>query len=257
MLNVNEMILERVRSIIFTDLISGRVIARLTQLEDSSLTVTAEGDDVVDAIGAVITTIYKAKAAQYTASNSLFSLDLAALQLGTEKEVANGENTIAQSAEEMLTVADNKVTLSHEPIEGTVKFVYKLEDGNLAETLTPDVSASEGKFSISGKEITLPTGTTGRVYVEYEYAAKEAVRVSNYAQSFPETVGCKMFVRFRKTCNDNIKYYGTIVSKRAKIDPSSVELALTSTGKHSFTVNFRKDYCDEDGELFSIIVSED
>ena len=40
--------------------------------------------------------------------------------------------------------------------------------------------------------------------------------------------------------------------------PESVELALTSTGKHAFEMTMMRDYCSEDGEdeLFSIIVAQ-
>lgn len=254
--NPNELILERVKSMIFTSLFDGKVLARLTQLEDSSLSTSAEGEDVVDAIGALITTIYKAKKAQYTASNSLFSLDLAALQFGTTKKVGSDELKIIQSAEEMLTIKEGKVTLSHTP-SNEIKYVYMFADGDFGEILTADATAAEGKFSITDNTITFAANATGRVYVEYEYETTKAVEVANNTENFPTTVGCKMFVKFKDKCNDNIKYYGTIRAQRAKLDPSQVELALTTTGKHAFTVNFMKDYCTEDADLFSIVVSED
>lgn len=47
-------------------------------------------------------------------------------------------------------------------------------------------------------------------------------------------------------CNDNIKYAGVIRAARGRIDPSSIETALTATGKHSFDIEFLKDYCSGD-----------
>ena len=45
---------------------------------------------------------------------------------------------------------------------------------------------------------------------------------------------------------------------KAKLNPEQVELALTSTGKHSFTFDMLKDYCAEEGDdmLFEIIVDK-
>ena len=100
---------------------------------------------------------------------------------------------------------------------------------------------------------------TGKIYVEYEYETTDAVRVVNNTDKFPEAVGVKIFAIFKDMCNENIKYAGAIVAKKGKIDPSSIETALTGTGKHSFDIDFMKDYCDDslDGvDLFSVIVAE-
>ena len=55
--NVNELILDRVRSLTAHDLFDGKMLFRLTSLEDPSLNTTAEGEEIVDAIGALITTV--------------------------------------------------------------------------------------------------------------------------------------------------------------------------------------------------------
>lgn len=255
MINVNELILEKVRSLIFTDLSDGSVIARLTKLEDPSLQTAAESEEVTDAQGALITKLFRAKTGRFEATNSLFSVDLLAQQYGAEKEVASDTTKIIVPCEETLTVADGKITLSHTP-SSPVKYIYRLENGALAQKYTMGVSASDTEFSVSGTEITVPTGVEGKIYVEYEYESTSAVRVVNSTENFPETVGVKVFAIFKDMCNENVKYAGSIVAKKGKIDPSSLDLAFTSTGKHAFAVDFMKDYCDEDGDLFSVIVAE-
>ena len=260
--NPNEVILERVRSMIFTAIEDGKVIGRLSQLEDPSLQTSAEGDDVVDATGATITTIYKAKKGQFTASNSLFSIDLAALQFGTEKVVGTSEDKITQQAEQQLKIVDGKVTLSHKP-SNEIKYVYAFDNNAFGEEFVSDVAPAEGgdqkdgTFSIKDNVITLPKNTKGTVYVQYEYETENAVQITNNSNKYPEDVGCTMFVSFKSVCNANLIYYGTIRAERAKLDPTQVELALTSTGKHAFTVNFMKEYCETDADLFSIVISED
>ena len=254
-INVNELILDKVRSLIFTDLADGSVIGRLTKLEDPSLQTAAEGEEVTDAQGALITKIFRAKTGRFEATNSLFSVDLLAQQYGTEKEVASDTATIVTPCEETLTDADGKITLSHTP-SNTIKYIYKLENGTLAEKYVVGTTASATEFSINDAEITVPTGVTGKIYVEYEYEATSAVRVVNNTENFPEAVGVKVFAIFKDMCNENIKYAGSIVAKKGKIDPSSIETAFTPTGKHSFAIDFMKDYCDEDADLFSVIIAE-
>ena len=88
MFDKNEMILDRVRSLSFNTLDTRQMLFRLTSLEDSQLSCTAEGEEITDAIGSLITTLYRAKKASFTANNSLFSLTLLAEQYGATKEVA-------------------------------------------------------------------------------------------------------------------------------------------------------------------------
>lgn len=257
-MNVNELILDKVRSLIFTDLSDGSVIGRLTKLEEPSLQTAAEGEEITDAQGALITKLFRAKTGKFTATNSLFSTDLLALQYGSDKEVADETDKIVVPVEEILTVADGKVTLSHTPL-GEIKYIYKLESGQLAKKYTISAAASASEFSISDREITVPTDVTGKIYVEYEYESSRAIRVVNNTVNFPKTVGVKVFAIFRDQCNDNLKFAGVIKAAKGKIDPSSIETALTGTGKNQFTIDFMKDYCNDDYEgtdLFSVIVAE-
>lgn len=254
-INVNEVILDKVRSLIFTDLSDRSVLARITKLEDPSLQTAAEGEEVTDAQGCLITKLFRAKTGRFEATNSLFSVDLLAQQLGTEKEVASEDSKIPQYCEQILDVTDGKITLEHDPSK-EIKWIYELVNGGIAKKYGLGTAASDTDFSISGKEITVPTGVTGKIYVEYEYEATDAVRVTNNTENFPQAVGVKIFAIFRDVCNENIKYAGTIISPKGKIDPSSMDLSLTATGKHGFAVDFMKDYCDPDADLFSIILSE-
>ena len=254
-INVNELILEKVRSLSFTDLEDGSVIGRLTKLEDPSLQTAAEADEVVDAQGSLITKIFKAKTGRFEASNSLFSMDLLAQQYGTDKEVASDDNKIIVPCSETLTVADSKITLSHTPY-GEVKYIYKIESNNIAKKYTLGSTATANEFSIADAVITVPTDVTGKIYVEYEYESTSAVRVINKTDEFPKAVGVKIYAIFRDQCNENIKYAGVIVANKGKIDPSSIDTSLTATGKHSFAIDFMKDYCDDDSDLFSVICAE-
>ncbi len=254
-MNVNELILDKVRSLIFTDLSDGSVIGRLTMLEEPSLQTAAEGEDVTDAQGALITKIFRAKTGRFEATNSLLSMDLLAQQYGSAKEVANATDKITVPCEETLTVEGGKITLSHTP-SNTVKYIYKLENGALAQKYTVGATASETEFAINEAVITVPTDVTGKIYVEYEYESEDAVRVVNNTENFPEAVGVKIFAIFKDQCNENVKYAGSIVANKGKIDPSSIDTALTATGKHAFAIDFMKDHCAENADLFSVIIAQ-
>lgn len=268
-LNLNELIIDRVRSLTAHDLSTGEMLFRLTSLEDPSLNCTAEGEEVVDAIGALITTLYRAKKATFSASNSLISLDLAAAQFGTKKEIASADNMVNVPTYEVITIgadADGNplptVELKNAAV-GDIPYIYSIVSGEVGTSYKYGAAASAEEFTIGEdkKTITLPTGLSGKIYVEYTYAAdgtekNGANRIVNKTSEFPNACSMKIYAYFRDKCNENVVYSGVIVANKAKLNPESIELALTSTGKHPFEFQMMRDYCDEEAELFSIIVAQ-
>ena len=262
-LNINELILDRVRSLTahsINDEDYGALLFRLTSLEDPSLNTTAEGEEVVDAIGALITTLYRAKKATFSASNSLISLDLAAAQYGTKKQVLGDNETITDYAYEILKVDNGTVKLANKPNVDSIKYIYTIENNQIGTAYKAGSAANETDFVVADDgTVTLPTSVTaGKVYVEYTYESASAMKVTNKASEFPTACSIVIYAYFKDVCNENKVYSGKIICPKAKLNPEQVELALTSTGKHAFEFQMMRDYCAEEGadELFSIIVSE-
>lgn len=257
--NKNELILDKVRSLVTHDLATGQLLFRLTSLEEPSLQCTAEGEEITDAIGAVITTLYRAKKATFSATNSLISLDLAAAQYGAKKEVADSENKIVDSTYEIITIPTDatSITLAKTPVDD-IKWIYSIVNGEIGTAYKAGTKESATEFVIADGTITLPTGLTGKVYVEYKYETENAIRIVNRASEFPEACSLTIYAYFKDRCNENLVYSGKIICPKAKLNPEQVELALTSTGKHSFEFTMMKDYCADEGEdeLFAIIVAQ-
>lgn len=259
--NKNELILDRVRSLTAHDLGTGEMMFRLTSLEEPSLNVTAEGEEVTDAVGARITTMYRSKKAEFTAQNSLISLDLAAAQFGAKKEVGDTSATILDHTYEILDfTSKSTIDLAHEPKNpAAIKFAYEIVDGGIGRTFRAGSVASETEFAVSTKTITPPTNFKGKLYVEYDFDNENALRIKNTVSQFPSAYKVVLYVYFRDVCNENLIYSGKILMPNAKIDPESIELSLTSAGKHPITMQMQKDYCsgDDNAELFTIIVSDE
>lgn len=260
MFNKNELILDRVRSLTTHDLETSELLFRLTSLEEPSLSCTAEGEEVVDAIGALITTLYRAKKATFSASNSLISLDLAAAQYGTKKEIGAEDSVIVDYAYEIIKVDGTSVKLANKPIVDSIKYIYSIEDGQIGTAYKVGSAASDKEFVVADDgTITLPTSvTTGKVYVEYTFENANAMRVVNKASNFPTACSMVIYAYFKDVCNENKVYSGKIICPKAKLNPEQVELALTATGKHAFEFQMMRDYCADEGddELFSIVISQ-
>lgn len=274
MFNKDELIIDKVRSMTAHDLSNGQLLFRLTQLEEPTLTTTAEGDEVVDALGSRITTLYRAKNGTFGATNSLFSSNLLAEQFGSEKQIGglkdfkygNAEDSSAKLTDysyEILTIPSTgddagKVKLAKKA-SGTIKYIYSIENNQIGTMYKAGTEVSATEFLVDNTGdvtvITVPTGLTGKVFVEYEFENVNAMRIVNKASEFPRAVSLIIYAYFKDVCNENLVYSGKIIVAKAKLNPEQIEVALTSTGKHPFEFVINKDYCEEDAELFSVVIS--
>lgn len=262
--NPNELILEKIRAVEEYDPATGELIGRYTQIEDPSLQTSADARDVTDAMGTPIQIFYQAQKGTFSFTNSLFSLDLAASQFGTIKKVASDSEKITMPVSEIITIgSDHTIKLKYVPV-GTagaeVKYVKVINNNNtFGETYEVSATAGERKFTIDAenKTITLPDSVSGRVFVSYEKETSTAVQVVKRTDGVPDVKTLWIHAIFHDPCNKNLVYAGVIICPRAQIDPSSVELTLKSDGKHPAQYTLNKEYCEGDGKLFEILVSED
>lgn len=263
--NPNELVLERVRSVEEYNPSTKELTGRYSQIEDPSLSFSAEGTDVTDAMGATIMTFYNAQTGTFSFTNSLFSLDLAASQFGSEKKVADNGDTLYVPVTEILTIADNTATLKYTPY-GTVAgaeigSVTIINDDNTLGAKyrqAATIGTETDVFTLADKVITFPAGVVGRVLVSYtRVATKNAVEIDKFTDSEPGVKTLLIHAIFHDPCDKNIVYAGVIYCPRAQIDPSSVELNLTSDGKHAASYLLQKEYCSEESKLCSIFVVND
>ncbi|WP_249312020.1 hypothetical protein [Congzhengia minquanensis] len=261
--NPNELVLEKVRSVEEYDPATLELVGRYTQIEDPALNFTADEREVVDAFGSSIMTFYDAEKGSFSFTNSLHSLDLLASQFGTTKEIASTSNKINVPVSEVLPIGTGgAVVLTYTPTGTTgaeIPYVKVINsDNTFGETYEISATAADGKFTldVDTKTITLPSGVTGRVFVNYEKASDEAVRIVKETGKDPYVRSLLIHAIFHDPCNKNIVYSGVIRATRAQIDPSNIDVNLTSDGKHGAQYKLEKPYCDEKAKLVEVFVSK-
>lgn len=261
--NPNEVVFEKIRYIETFDPTTKQLISRLTNVKEPTLNFTSEGTQVTDAQGAEIVTFYNAAQGTLSYTNAIHSFDLLAEQFSSDKNVASEDKKIVAPVSEILEIADSKVTLKYVPV-GTagaeIKYVQLINDENeFGETLEVSATIAEGKFTINAEDrtLTFPSGTTGRVIVDYEAEMSEAISLTKTTDSMPPVRTLHVHCYFRNKCDNNIKYIGVISFPRAQIDISSVDVGLTPDGGHAVSYKLQKPYCDETGQLCSVFVYKD
>lgn len=261
--NPNELVLERIRAVEEYDPSTNELIGRYTQIESPSLKTAAEGTTVTDAMGAEITTFYRAQTGTFDFTNSIFSLDLAASQFGSKKDV--GDDVIRPVTETLTIGNDHTVTLKYEPVTNSGSEITKIkvinENNEFGETYSitaaETLKAGEFKLNAADKKITLPDDVTGSVFVRYEAKCPNTAKITKTTDSLPAIRSLLVYAIFHDPCDINKVYAGMISIPRAQIDPSAVEVSLTPDGKHAASYKLQKAYCDETAKLFDIIVSEE
>lgn len=184
---------------------AGDVLFSINQITNPSLNCTSESTDAVDALGTPIATFYRSKAAEFSAENALFDMNLLATQSGAAKKVASSASKIDTPCFQTIDIEASKTTyaLSHAPKAGTTPKAYVLNgDGTLGAKVVIDTTAADKKIALTGTSVSVVVGENGysagdQLFFMYDYEAdgatgNGAVEVANTATNFP--VGCKFIM---------------------------------------------------------------
>lgn len=257
--DISNFIIDRPLRGVMTSTADGSVMYSINQIENPTLTCSAEEKIAVDALGTTIQTYYKAKNAEFSAENSMFDLGLFATQQGSEKKVASSSAKLTTPAMETIDVTGSSVVLKHKPLEA-ITAIYELKgDSTMGKKYTVSASATADKFSYdeASKTITLPTSVQSgsQIFVMYEYETDSAVEVTASATQFPKAGKFVMEVLGNDICDPTTLIYAYIIFPNAKLDPNS-EIGWTTESKHPFKLKAQQDYCDKEKVLFKIIIPE-
>lgn len=265
-MDINNFVINRIRRATMFSTSTGEAMWNINQVEDPNLSVSTEAAEAVDAIGVRIMQFDRAKNAEFSAQNSLFDFGLAAAQFGKDKQIATSDATLTVPKwEEIKLTADTLETITLEEIPvgekgAEIPFIYSLNgDGTVKAKYSLGSTASAAQFVLnaSTKKITLPTGLTAgtRIWVPYEFAAANAVVVSNSAVDFPRAGKFVMEVLGSDVCDPTKTYYAYVVFPNAKLS-GDVDISFTTDGKHPFTIQAMQEYCDDEKRLFSIMIPD-
>lgn len=220
---------------------AGDVLFAINQITNPSLSCTSESTDAVDALSVPIATFYRSKAAEFSAENALFDMNLLATQSGTKKKVASSTSKIDTPCFQTIDITEaTSYTLSHTPKTGTTPKVYVLNgDGTLGDKVEIASAAADKKIALAGTTVTVVIGEAGytagsQLFFMYDYEAdgstgNGAVEVANTANNFP--VGCKFIMEIlgADVCDQTNLIYAYLIFPNAKLSPDfdwSINLAV-------------------------------
>lgn len=237
------------------------VLFKMDQCQNTSITCGSESTDIVDNVGSPIMTLYRSKTCEISGENAILDFNLTAVQMGTEKNVANKDATIVVPAQEIFE-AGAAYTLKHEPIAAPA-FVYPLnDDSSLGDKYMAGTAADAEKrhfaYDAETHTITLPNDVTAgtQMFVSYEYESEAAVEIVNSAKNFPKS--CKLVLRVLgyNPCNKDNKLGAYIIFPSFEMSPD-FDLSLNVGEAQSWSGKASQDYCSRDKRLMSIVVVDE
>lgn len=239
-------------------------VVKMDQCQNTSITCGSESTDIVDNVGSPIMTLYRAKTCEISGENAILDFGITAMQMGTDKKVADADNKVIAPAQELF---DAKATyqLKHVPLVAPA-FVYVLNnDSSLGDKFAKGTAAKfdtkEFAYDAGTHTITLPVaegeipaGT--QMFVSYEYESDAAVEVINSAKNFPKS--CKLVLRVLgyNPCNKENKLGAYIIFDSFQMSPD-FDLSLNAGEAQSWSGKATQDYCSKDRALMRIVVVDD
>ena len=258
--NMNDVVFENIIKLEGYNTSTGELMWLASQLTDGTLSVTSETEDVTDAKGAVIARFYRSINAEFTATNALFNLSLAAAQTGNSEGIIRGgtNSPIVVPKSETFTVAGTTITLSEVPVGTTgaeIPYIYACNGaGNLTTSykLAATVSATEFALDAATKRITLPTSiaTGDKIMVNYNCETENAVMFKANGNDTPRACRALLYVKCHNVCDPSAIVYGILEFPNAQLSPD-YDLNFTSDGGHELTLQMMQDFCDGEKRLYN------
>lgn len=261
MINFDNLVIDRVVEGWFENK-NLEVLAVLDQIQNFQIAVSSTTKDKTDAQGTLIKRFFTAKQAEITGENAIFSLDLSAIQAGTDKKVGN-----KVVLPRILQVAKSSAALKlpDVPNDGTL-IVYGTKENGVLDTAIQYKAGTEAGTdtyvvtTVDGvTTITLPTNATDFVQIKYEYQVadgKGAARVDHDGIHFPKECKATFKVLCSDVCDSETVRVFYIVFPKFQMSPDFTWTVDTESAQ-GFTATAFKDYCAKEGLLFYIAIAED
>lgn len=259
---INGLVIDRVLQATGFSKSTNEPLYRLTQVQNPSLTSSADQVDALDNTGVKIMSFDRNAAATFSAENAVKDMALLAQQLGSAQVESSDAKKVTVPAFDVIDViaGQTEYTLANTP--KATPSVYVLNgDGSLGVKLENATDAAEGKFAYADGKITIVIGGAIKaeaqlvVMYDYEAAAGKAVSIVNQANVFAKAHRLVVEVLAYNPCDTETMIYMYLIFPNCRMS-RNFDLTLDTESAHSFEVECMVDYCSKDKKLFEIVIPE-
>ena len=257
---INGLVIDRVLQATGFSKSTNEPLYRLTQVQNPSLTSSADQVDALDNTGVKIMSFDRNAAATFSAENAVKDMALLAQQLGSEQVKSSDAKKVVVPAFDVIDVVAGKTEYTLANMPKAEPSVYVLNgDGSLGVKIESASEAAEGKFAYADKKITVVIGETIKadaqlvVMYDYEAAAGKAVSIVNQANVFAKAHRLVVEVLAYDPCDTETMIYMYLLFPNCRMS-RNFDLTLDTESAHSFEVECMVDYCSKDKKLFEVVI---
>lgn len=242
----------------------GDLLYTLDQLTQASIEVSSESTDITDKHGNVVRTIYKSKTATFNATNAFLHPQIMNAASGSEIEVASTTSAIVMPKIQLIA-AGSTVTLDASADDESVQVIGIYSTGGNSPALTLGASASLADmtyaYNTTTNAITLPPAKEGTApnviegpvnyLVKYDRSATSGYKLSNTADSFPQTVELTLYCSYVDPCDDSLRACYVVLPSFQASPETTISLSADEQ-EMDFSGSVQMDYCGAEKVLYYI-----
>lgn len=243
---------------------AGKLLYRLTNLQEATIDITADSVDAVDGTGTVIKTFYRGKQGEFTATNSTISLPIIGAMSGTDPVNASAEAPITMprivTATRNSGTADVTVELAGVTDASLANHHVVVHYVELNGTLGDQIAAGN---------LNLTQGTPSTLTIQDAVEAHKAwiikydrdvtangVKIVNRSDAFPKTVKLTLKVLIVDPCEPDTVRAAYVVFP--SFQPSAeVSIQFSTDATIDFKGRLQTSYCGIEKVLYEIYVCSD
>lgn len=215
------------------DILTHEMVGHESLIENFAISKSADKTSVTDPHGQELWSLYNNVQMTVNYDESLQSLLSIAENLGTTPTFATNNDAINRPVSETLAISANKVTLAYTPVDPEdITIRVTTTDDPIGKLFEYDSTVSAGKFSVSGRVVTFPSGTTGTAFVNYEKAMTKGAKVEAKTDTEYPIRELHVYIKVKDVCTDET-FSGVWVFYRVQKDVTSIDIDFAIDGKPS------------------------
>ena len=257
---INGLVIDRVLQATGFSKSTNEPLYRLTQVQNPSLTSSADQVDALDNTGVKIMSFDRNASATFSAENAVKDMALLAQQLGSSQVESTDAKKVIVPAFDVVDVVAGQTSYKLANTPKATPSVYVLNgDGSLGVKMENASEAAEGKFAYAEGNVTIVIGDAIKagaqlvVMYDYEAAAGKAVSIVNNANVFAKAHRLVVEVLAYDPCDTDTMIYMYLIFPNCKMS-RNFDLTLDTEAAHSFEVECMVDYCSKDKKLFEVVI---
>lgn len=227
----------------------------LDQLSSASIAVTSESTEITDKKGNVIRRTFRSKSAEFNATNALLHPAIMAAAAGSGIEIAAEGAAIEMPR--ILSIAAGATIDASDAKTGTIHVMGMFGNGANDVELTQSTEAVAGEsFAFVDGKITVPAaGDDLPTYyiIRYDRDRETGMKISNYADKFPNTVHLNLLCSYVDPCSDELK--SCIVYIPSFMANPDITINLDADNQEiDYNGTIQIDYCSKGGQKLLYVI---